>query len=393
MVELLFMRKKKYDLTKLPQSLNKKIDFKILYDGRYPSEKAAALFVSEQAINFSKNGYEAEIITSKRKTLWENQKYNDKEFYLSNHTSIGPMFSPKTKTILILNQIRYGLNVRKYLTFSAKNNKRICIICNNIFPLIVQNRKNYLVFEIHDDVPKLLRFKFFRSRISLFICTNSFKFNQLNPNDQKKSLLLRNPTNVTFNDDLEDPARSREFLISFFKAPADSKIILYTGSFGVEKNPKLLFEIINLLPKFSFCFLGPGISQAMSKQSILKKPNNLFFSDSVDIATVKRLQKGADILLLTENQENAISALYTSPMKLIEYIDARKVIVAPDLPAIREFLPLKGLYLYKPESVQHLRNLIIGLPAGQTTVMRSDQELEKFSWDFRISELVKKIND
>ena len=73
-----FMRKKKYNLPELPQNLNKKIGFKILYDGRYPSEKAAALFVSEQAHHLLKNGYEVEIITSTRKISQENQKYTDK---------------------------------------------------------------------------------------------------------------------------------------------------------------------------------------------------------------------------------------------------------------------------------------------------------------------------
>ncbi len=385
------------------QSLSKKIDFKILYDGRYPSEKAAALFVSEQAFHLSKYGYEVEIITSNRKMSQENQKYSDKKFSVSKHKAIGPTFSPSNKTILILNQIMFGLHSRKYIyksakkkqkTYkSAKKKQKTAIICNNIFPLIVQNKNNFLVFEIHDNMPKLLKFNFLKKRISLFICTNSFKLNELNSNDQKKSLLLRNPTSVTFNADLEDPAKSRKNLISFFKAPDSSKIILYTGSFGPEKNPKLLFEIVNLLPEFSFCFLGPGIPQAMSEQSIQKKPINLFFRDSVDIFTAKRLQKGADILLLTENQENTTSALYTSPMKLIEYIDARKAIVAPDLPAISEFLPLLGLHLYKPDSVHDLKNLIIGLSAGETRILRSDQEIEKFSWEFRISQLVRKIDD
>ena len=385
------MRKKKYDLPELPQSLNKKIGFKILYDGRYPSEKAAALFVSEQAHHLLKNGYEVEIITSTRKISQENQKYTDKKFSVSKHTAIGPAFSPSNKIILILNQLRFGLNSRKYISQSAKENQKTSIICNTIFPLIVQNRNNFLVFEIHDNMPRLLKFKFLRNRISLFICTNSFKLYELNSNDQKKSLLLRNPTNITLNAHLEDPVESRKNLISFFQAPADPKIILYTGSFGPEKNPKLLFEIVNLLPEYSFCFLGPGIPQAMSEQSIRKKPINLFFRDSVDIVTAKRLQKGADILLLSENQENTISALYTSPMKLIEYIDARKVIVAPDLPAISEFLPLLGLHLYKPNSVHDLKNLIICLSKGETGIKRSDQELEKFSWDFRISQMVNKI--
>ncbi len=374
-----------------PKIVNKKMVFKILYDGRYPSEKAAALFVSEQAFNLAKFGYEVEIITSKRKISKPVKQYSDQKFSASEHTVIGPSFSPSNKTVLILNQIRFGLKSRRYISKAVKKNQKALIICNTIFPLIIQNKRNFLIFEIHDNMPKLLKFNFFKNRISLFICTNRFKLDELNSNDRKKSLLLRNPTNITFNAELEDPAKSRKNLVTFFEAPADSKIILYTGSFGPEKNPKLLFEIVDLLPEFSFCFLGPGIPQAMAEQSIQKKPNNLFFKEPVDISTAKKLQKGADILLLTENQENAISAFYTSPMKLIEYIDARKLIVAPDLPAIREFLPLPGLHLYKPDSVDDLRNLISCLSAVDTTILRSDQELEKFSWDFRISKLVQEI--
>jgi hypothetical protein len=110
------------------------------------------------------------------------------------------------------------------------------------------------------------------------------------------------------------------------------------------------------------------------------------------VLTVKKLQKGADVLLLTENQENSISALYTSPMKLIEYIDARRTIVAPDLPAIREFLPLSGLYLYKSDSIYDLKKTIMEVVSTEKQIVRSDEEMKKYSWEFRISNIVSKYH-
>jgi glycosyltransferase involved in cell wall biosynthesis len=379
-------------LQRRSEGAQKKIYFKILYDGRYPSEKAAALFVSEQAHHLLKSGYEAEIITSTRKTSQENPKYADEKFSVSEHTTIGPPFSPSNKVILVLNQLRFGIKSRRYISKMMDKKIRICVICNTIFPLIVQNKKNFLVFEIHDAIPKWLEFKFFSSRVSLLICTNSFKFKELSTSNQKKSLILRNPTSVTYNLDLEDTATSKKSLISFFNAPHDSKIVLYTGSFGPEKNPRLLFEIVTLLPGFSFCFLGPKIEETMKECGIQEKPANFFFRDSVDVLTVKKLQKGADVLLLTENQENSISALYTSPMKLIEYIDARRTIVAPDLPAIREFLPLSGLYLYKSDSIYDLKKTIMEVVSTEKQIVRSDEEMKKYSWEFRISNIVSKYH-
>jgi glycosyltransferase involved in cell wall biosynthesis len=61
------------------------------------------------------------------------------------------------------------------------------------------------------------------------------------------------------------------------------------------------------------------------------------FAGQVEPARVATLLDDADVLVLP-NTATSISARYTSPLKLFEYLAAGKPIVASDLPAFREVL-------------------------------------------------------
>ncbi len=69
--------------------------------------------------------------------------------------------------------------------------------------------------------------------------------------------------------------------------------------------------------------------------------------------------QAADILVIPNGAAEDISRLYTSPMKLFEYMASRRPIVASDLPSLREVIDEECVYFFAPDDPVSLRTAIL----------------------------------
>ena len=79
--------------------------------------------------------------------------------------------------------------------------------------------------------------------------------------------------------------------------------------------------------------------------------------------------KAADVLVLPNSGKDTVSRLYTSPMKLAEYMASGTPIVASDLPSLREALDESNSVLCAPDDPSAL--------AGALMKLLSDAELSR----------------
>jgi glycosyltransferase involved in cell wall biosynthesis len=115
------------------------------------------------------------------------------------------------------------------------------------------------------------------------------------------------------------------------------------------------------------------------------------FTGLVEPAQVPELLRGADVLALP-NPASAISTLFTSPLKLFEYMAAGRPIVASDLPAIREVLHHEvDALLVAPDDPVALAAGIERLLADPVLARRlaaaSLAAVPNYSWDRRAERL------
>jgi len=118
--------------------------------------------------------------------------------------------------------------------------------------------------------------------------------------------------------------------------------VAYAGHLYAWKGVDVLLEALARLPDVRGLIVGghraePDLARTQSLAERLGLGERVTFTGLVEPARVPDLLSQADVLVLP-NTASAISTRFTSPLKLFEYMAARRPIVASDLPSIREIL-------------------------------------------------------
>ena len=142
------------------------------------------------------------------------------------------------------------------------------------------------------------------------------------------------------------------------RLPVHAFTIGYTGNFYVGRGTKLILELAQHLPDFSFLLVGgdPKDVQTIQTQVQELRLNNVFLTGFVHNSKLPEFQAACDVLLMPYQYTVAASsggniAQYLSPMKLFEYLACGRVILSSDLPVIREVLNERNAILLPPDDV------------------------------------------
>ncbi len=126
------------------------------------------------------------------------------------------------------------------------------------------------------------------------------------------------------------------------RAPGtDGPVVGYAGHLYPWKGPDVLIAAIERLPGVRALVVGglAGEADLERVRALADRvaPGRVTFAGQVDPPRVAGLLRQADVLVVP-NTPGRVSAAYTSPLKLFEYMASGRPIVASDLPALREVL-------------------------------------------------------
>lgn len=113
---------------------------------------------------------------------------------------------------------------------------------------------------------------------------------------------------------------------------------LYSGR-GID----IIIELAGLHPNIDFVIAG-GEESDISYWKSVTKMENIHFLGYIKFGEVYKYRNSCDVLLAPYQQivspggENADQGAYMNPIKLLEYMSSKKVIIASDLPSTREIL-------------------------------------------------------
>jgi glycosyltransferase involved in cell wall biosynthesis len=154
-----------------------------------------------------------------------------------------------------------------------------------------------------------------------------------------------------------DIKESREECRQKLNLPLEKNIILYTGHLFYWKGVYTLVESGQFLSDKELILIVGGMENDQKKliQYIEeKKIKNVLLVGHKNPKDIPYYLRAADILALPNSGEKLISIHYTSPLKMFEYMAAKRPIVASDLPSVREILNPANAVLVAPDVAYEL---------------------------------------
>jgi glycosyltransferase involved in cell wall biosynthesis len=172
-------------------------------------------------------------------------------------------------------------------------------------------------------------------------------------------------------------------------------VVGYAGHLYPWKGADVLIEALERLPAVRALIVGglagePDLDRVRALADRLA-PGRVSFAGHVEPPRVAGLLRQADVLVLP-NTPGRVSAAYTSPLKLFEYMASGRPIVASDLPALREVLrPDVNAVLVEAGSADALAAglaRVIGDPAlASRLAAHARDDVREWTWDRRAGRL------
>jgi glycosyltransferase involved in cell wall biosynthesis len=173
-------------------------------------------------------------------------------------------------------------------------------------------------------------------------------------------------------------------------------VVGYAGHLYAWKGVDLLLEALARVPEVRGLIVGghekeSDLGRLRALAARLGIQNRVTFTGQLPPAAVPEQLARADILVLP-NPASAISTRATSPLKLFEYMAARRAIVAADLPSLREVLTddVNAVFV-APADVEALaagiRRLVNDAAMRERLAAAAGQAVAEYSWSRRAERL------
>lgn len=368
----------------------------IIFHGRFPSEKAASLFAGKSAESFAREGVLTTLIVPRRISRIRTDPYEyynlEKNFKIVYLPTVDLFKVPFLKTIAFETSFLI-FSIFAFLFLIFKAGKGDLIYSNESLPIYISSFyfPNTL-YELH-DFPKSKSF-FYRNlfkKVGKILSHNNWKTEKLESIFgvlKSKVILERNAVDIEEFDISVGKEKSREKL----GLPIQKKIVVYTGHLYSWKGVDTLAKAANFLPEVLFIFVGGTTSDIKRFKEVYGGMNNVLIAGHKEHSEIPYWQKAGDVLVLPNTAKEDISKLYTSPMKLFEYMASGRPIVASRIISITEILNEKNSILVEPDNPEALASAISDIIAnpkkGEALSEQAMTDVKEFTWDKRAKRIL-----
>ena len=175
------------------------------------------------------------------------------------------------------------------------------------------------------------------------------------------------------------------------------RLVVYTGHLFEWKGTDTLIDAASDIPA-TVLFVG-GTRRDLDRSEDRAGEfagNRVRFVGHVPPSDVPAYQVAADVLVLPNSSKLAISREHTSPLKLFEYMAARRPIVASDLSSIREILT-DGVnaVLVEPDNPEALavgiRRVLDNSEWAEQLAARAYEDVKQYTWEKRARRILDRL--
>ena len=372
---------------------------KLIYitNTRLPSEKANSYQSMQMCSSFSKMFDEVELWTGKARNTRELSEIKDvfeyynieksfliRKFFQFDSMVLGYLnefvWANLRDFVFSLNACLHLIRYRKsqevliytrvwYLLYTFLLFKKIGLVDNKIF------------YESHKFSKFLLKPL---SRIDGLIVINNYLYSLYEDNGLKKLFVAHDGVNIDKYSDITDyqfQPKKKEFNV------------VYTGSLFLWKGVNILVDSLKYLPNnVKLIIVGGSAEYLVDFKKYVKdsgQKNRVTIVPHIRNKDLLQYLEIADVLVLPNSAKDKIN-LYTSPIKMFEYMASKRPIVASGLPSIKEVLVhQKNALLFNADSEEDLAKKIqsVIIQDGNNLVKSAYEEVKKYTWDGRAANI------
>lgn len=151
------------------------------------------------------------------------------------------------------------------------------------------------------------------------------------------------------NDLSQEEARTKLGL------PLDESFALYVGRFYAWKGLEILAEAAT---RSSLPIHLVGGTRGEYEHVTEKRGESLCFEGAKPVGEISLWLAAADILIVLGTARNIDSYRFTAPMKIFEYLAARRSVVASETPALKSLVGGNAVFWYAPDDPESLARAI-----------------------------------
>jgi len=365
---------------------------------RLPTEKAHGFQICKMCEEFSRQGV--------RVTLWHPSRQNSlKEdifsyYNLEKNFQVRKIFLPDFIWLKrLIGSFSFWLQSAAFFLrlFWLNLPKKTIVYTRQPELIWLFKKRGYLtVFDAHFWPSSKERILKGLIRRTDFIVTNS-KGTALEFEKRGWPRVLAAPNGVDLSE-FEGILESKEVLKKKLNLPLDKPLVMYVGHLYKWKGVDLIFEAACQVKAWNFVLVGGKENElAIYRQKAQDKGlTNFFLLGQVKKEKVSRYLKAADCLLLPNVPISRESELYTSPIKMFEYMASGVPIVASDLPSLREILNDKNAFWFKAGEAGDMVRVLgkVFEDAGHSEAVASQAQLDvkEYTWSKRAEKILNFLN-
>jgi len=372
---------------------------KLIYitNTRLPSEKANSYQSMQMCSSFSNIFDEVELWTGKARNTKELSEIKDVfEYYNIGKTfTIRKFFQFDSLVFGYLNEFVwanlrdfvFSVNVCLHLIMYRKSQEVLiytrvwCFLYVFLLFKKIGLVNNKIFYESHKFSKFLLKPL---SRIDGLIVINHYLYSLYEDNGLKKLFVAHDGVNIDEYKDISDyqfQLKKKEFNV------------VYTGSLFLWKGVNTLIDSLSYLPNnIKLIFIGGSAQYLVDFKKYVKdsgQKNRVTIVPHIPKKDLLQYIEIADVLVLPNSAKDKMS-LYTSPIKLFEYMASKRPIVASDLPSIKEVLiHQKNAILFNVDSEEDLAKKIqsVIIQDCNNLVESAYEDAKKYTWGGRATKI------
>jgi len=354
---------------------------KIIYAAyvRFPSEKAHVIHIAKTCEAFVRHGAEVKLVVPSArfsKDIDPTVLYGLREKF-TIHTLWSPSLFLSTLIGYSISSFFFGVALFIYLL----QQKYDVLYSMELEPFgfwaMPFLRRPYF-FEIHAPRKKLPHIWLLFSFINGIVVLNDAIKKDLSetfPSIEDKILVCPSALDLSNADISKEEARER------LAIPKENNVAVYTGSLDFKKGVDTILDTAKLLPSTLFYLVGGTRSDNI--------PSNVITVYRRPYSEMKYWRAATDVLLATGTKKDEYSYKYTSPMKLLEYMSAKRPIVVARVPANEFVIREDEAFFYEPDNPESLKSAIQRALYQNTDeyVKRTYAHAKEYSWDARTNKI------